>query len=444
MSRRGKRQMAPGLLPWLVALVLVLTFAAWSIPASPVGAQAGTSAATTAAGTPAATTAAGTGGTPAATSGTPTATRTPTLTPTPVPTLTELQARLALAKAYLDGKDYDNAATLYGQIAEDTRGNPTALEGLQAALAGKAAIQATQMAPLPTEAPTPVVVETAPTLASTTASKLQNILATAFAILLVIALLYVFAAFLRWLLTALRELWYMRILPLFGRPIVTPGFVIGEFNSPDGSATDAEARVVPIVMTAKLMDWNRLVQYKQAPVEIGSDRDLGRLGWLRLLWEWILPPRRGYRVTGSLLAGPAGEPQLALYRTNLGRNSVDRNHVFASGPEPVGQDYRGMAAEAAKWLVLPADIEADRAITATGAFAAGAAPTNPASSIFDAAIEILLPVRQQVSQGAVDFPDGRRRLREATAMVAQLPPDSELRAELTRVIADLRKAVPGD
>lgn len=429
MNRRG-------LLPWLVALALLLAFAASGIPATPVRAQAATPAQT----------AVVTAGTPAPTSGTPgtaAATHTPAPTATATATLTELQTRLALAKAYLEGQDYENAATLYAQIAADMRGNDEALQGLQAALAGKAAILATQMAPIPTEAPTPAPTAVpAPSLVSATRSKVLDAFGFVVAALLLIALLYLFGAFLRWVLTALRELWYTRILPLLGRPAVPPGFLIGEFVGSWTTDEDLASRIVPIAITQKLTEWNQLVRDKQAPIELEHERVTGALAWLRVLWAWVLPPPRGYRVTGTFLKSPTGAQQLTAQRTHLGRHSVDRSRIFESTLEPPSEAYRAMAAETGKWLLFPADIEADASIALARSAAAG--PTaGSASMVFDEAIATLLPVRQQVNQGLVDFPDARRRMAAAEALIAQLPTESELRAELTRVFADLRRAVPG-
>lgn len=437
MSRRGKRQPARGLLTWLVALALVLAFAAWSVPAVPAGAQTATQPASTSAAT---------AGTPAATAGTPgtpTPTATPTRTPTPTPTLTELQARLALAQAYLDGQDYENAAELYSDIVEDTRGNTAALEGLRAALAGKAAIFATQMAPIPTEPPpTPETPVPAPTLVSTTRSMARDAFGFVVAALLLIALLYLFGALLRWVLAALRELWYTRILPLLGRPAVPPGFLIGEFTGAWTAEEDVASRIVPVVVTQKLTEWNQLVRNKQVPIELEREPYTGPLAWLRGLWAWVLPPPRGYRVTGTFLAGPTGAHQLTVQRTNLGRHSVDRSRIFESTQEPPSEAYRVMAAETGKWLLIPADIEADRAV-AMAKGTGNSSPAPSASAAFDHALETLLPVRHQVNQGSIDFPDARRRLRDAEALIAQLPTESSLRAELTRIVADLRRSVPG-
>jgi hypothetical protein len=435
MSRRGKRQPARRLLAWLMALALILTVAAWTIPATPVGAQAATPAATgAAAGAPAATS-----GTP----GTPTPTATATLTPTPTATLTELQARLALARTFLEGRDFDSAANLYAEIIEDTRGNPEALEGLRAALDGRAAIMATQMAPIPTEAPEPTATpEAATTLTSETRSKVLDVLATLLAALLLIGLLYLLAALLRWVLTALRELWYTRILPALGRRAVLPGFLIGQFGSLTG-ANESAVKLVPIALTEKLVAWKRLVHDKETTLELAPDLDLGAMSWLKIVWSWLLPRPRGYRVTGALLTSATGRHQLAVQRVNLSSNSVEHSRIFES-PLPAPEEaYRDLAGEAAKWLMFPGDIEADPAVAEAKGFMDATTAPNTASAVFDQALEELLPVRQQVNQGLIDFADARSRLRRAEALVVELPSNSHLRTELTRVIADLRKAVPG-
>jgi hypothetical protein len=42
----------------------------------------------------------------------------------------------------------------------------------------------------------------------------------------------------------------------------------------------------------------------------------------------------------------------------------------------------------------------------------------------------------------IDFPEARRRLAQAEAMIGRLPSNSTLRAELARVIEGLRKTIP--
>lgn len=431
MNRRGMR-----LLAWLGVLALSLTLAVWSAAPTPAAAQTAT---------PGANTTAETGATPEATAGTPgtpTPTFTPTLTPTPTATLTELQAQIVLAQAFLDGKDYDKAADLFANILEDHRGNPEALAGLQSALEGKAAQMATMMAPLPTQEPTTAPEVAVPTLTETTRSKLLDIGGTVLAALAVVILLYFVAALLRWLLAALRELWYTRILPLLKRPAVPPGFVIGVFTDSVGADAGGAARIVPLAMTEKLIAWNRLVQDKQVPVEMAPEVDLGPMAWIKVLWSWILPPARGYRVTGTLLKEAANTFALAVQRTELAHNSVDRSAIFENDAASAEEAFRLMAGEAAKWLIKPADMEADKAVAAARR-AAGEATVLSASEVFDRALELLLPVRQQINQGLVDYPDARQRLRQAEAMIALLPNASELRTELTKVVGSLRKSVPG-
>jgi hypothetical protein len=439
MSRRANWLRPCNLPAWLVVPALVLALIATAYPAGLAGAQSATPAATVAAtAAPAGT--AGVTGVP----GTPTPTRTPTTTPSPTPTLTELDARLLLAQTYLDGKDYDTAAELFGDIAADTRGDPRALAGLNQALQGQASITATQMAPFPGDIATPVPAATPvppATFTQAARSKLIEIGAWVLAAIVVVLALYFLAALIRRALAWLREFWYMRVLPLLGRPAVRPGFLIGDFANMLGDDGAGPARIVPIAVTEKLIAWNQLVQDKQVPVEIAPDMDLGAMAWIRVFWNWLLPRERGYRVTGTILNGAAGAYQLAVQRTNLARNSVDRSAIFERRDSSAEAAFRMLAGEAAKWLVAPDDLEADNAVAAA-ARAAGEAQPLPASQVFDEALSLLLPVRQQVNQGLVDFPDARRRLSQAEAMIARLPSNSTLRAELQRVVEGLRKSIP--
>jgi hypothetical protein len=64
------------------------------------------------------------------------------------------------------------------------------------------------------------------------------------------------------------------------------------------------------------------------------------------------------------------------------------------------------------------------------------------SEVFDQALELLLPVRQQVYQGAVDFNFARKQLAEGEQLLTQLPDGSQLRGDLQGVVTDLRKSVP--
>lgn len=420
---------------WMLVAALLLAFAALSAPLPSLFAQDTTPQAATAiiAVTP-----------PDA--GTPTPTPTPTLTPTPTPTLTALGARLVLAQTYLTGKDYGRAAAIFAEVAQEDRGNPEALAGLKAALEGQAAAQAAALPPMP--APTSTVAPPPPaprqTLASTFSAKLREFTATALAALLVVVLVYLLAHLLRWALQALQELWFTRGLPLLRRPAVQPGLLVGEFTNALGEAGSNAARIVPLALTETLIRWNQLVQAKEVPVEPEPKLDLGGMSWLRILWGWILPPQRGYKVTGALLKGPTGAYQLAIQRQALSSNSVDRSTILEQRSASAEDAFRKLAHEAAKWLVSPRDIEASQAIL-RGMKASkdvGEAMQLTPSEVFDQTLELLLPVRQQVTVRAIDFADARNRLRLAEGLLGQLPDGSGLRQDLQAVIADLRRSVP--
>ncbi|MCX7707314.1 MAG: hypothetical protein N2204_04835 [Anaerolineae bacterium] len=384
-------------------------------------------------------------GTPTVEAGTPTPTRTPTLTPTATPTLTELQSKLTLAQTYLAGKNYDRAAELFAEIAEEDRGNPEALAGLKAALDGQAMMLATMIAPPPTPQPTPAPPPPpVPTLGQTIGARLRDYLGTTLAALMLVVLVYLLANVIRWALMGLRELWYMKVLPWLNRPAVAPGFLIGEFTNGLGAAGANAAAIVPLAITEKLLAWNQLVQAREVPVEPEPRLDLGGMSWLKVLWSWILPPPRGYKVTGSLMMSDQGLYRLAVQRTALARNVVDRSATFERAGASADAVYRSLAGEAAKWLVSPADMEASQAIAAgmRATKGVGTGTLLSPSEIFDQALALLLPVRQQVSAGAVDYVDARSRLRDAEGLLNQLPEGSGLRRDLETVIADLRKHVP--
>jgi hypothetical protein len=433
------------LLAGSIALVLLLMLIA---PAVRTLAQAETPTGATPAGaTP--TGAAPAEGTPAGamtptvatTPGTPTPTLTPTLTPTPTATLTSLQARLVLAQAFLEGRDFERAADLFAEIAQEDRGNPEALAGLTQALAGRASVEATIMAPPPTETPQPAPV--AETFNRSVSSNLREIGGAALAALLVLVALYFLSHLIRWLLGVLRELWYMRALPLLGRPAVPPGYLIGDFTNTLGAAGEVAARIAPQAMTEKLIAWNQLVADKQVPVEPAPALQLGPMAWISIFWRWLLPPARGYRVNGFLSRGAANTLQLSVQRAALASNSIDRSATFASPNPSVEEAAAFMAGEAAKWLISPIDMEAAAPAGKTIREVAGVSTAVTPSLVFDRALDLLLPVRQQVNQGAVDFPTARQRIVEAQGLLQQLPSGSPLRGELEGVLVDLRRSVPG-
>lgn len=420
-------------LAWLLAALPILALAIAILPVMPAQAQETPSAPTQVEVAP------------TETPGTPTPTSTPTLTPTATPTLTDLQSRLLLAQTYLAGQDYDQAAFLFGAIAEEDRGNAEALAGLQAALEGRAQLLATMIAPPPTAAPTqPPPPAPKPTLGDEVNTRLREFLGTALAALLLVVLVYLLTNVLRWLLQTLREAWYLYVLPLFKRPAIAPGYVIGEFTNGLGDPGANAARIVPLAMTEKLLAWNQLVQDKEVPVEPEPSLSLGGMSWLKILWRWILPAPRGYKVAGALLMSDQGIYQLAVQRIGLTRNSVDRSTTFEKAGASPDAAFRVLAGEAAKWLVNPGDMEASQAVVRGMKAIRGVGDTLPltASEIFDQALDLLLPVRQQVSAGAIDFADARNRLRSAEGLLGQLPNGSSLRQDLQAVIADLHRSVP--
>lgn len=373
--------------------------------------------------------------------GTPTMTRTPTITPSPTATLTARQGALLLAQTYLQGGDYSKAAGIFAAIAREDPGNPDAIAGLKGALAQ----QATATAPTATTVPSPATTPVPTTFGSTFSTKWREFAGTALPGLLLIVLLYLLAQAIRWFLQWLRELWFMRILPLLHRPAVPPGYVIGEFSDATGIANFMGPQIVSEAITEKLLAWNQLIQFKEIPVETSPSLDLGGMSWIKVLWNWILPPPRGYKVNGLLHGGELEPYRLAVKRIVLSKNAIDASHTFDGyGPTP-GAAFGAAAGEAAKWLLKPDEMEGSAAVVRGLSAARGAGEPLPltASEIFDQALELLLPVRQQVNQGAIDYADARGRLRSAQALLLQLPETSSLRIELQRVLADLQQHVPG-
>jgi hypothetical protein len=386
--------------------------------------------------------------TPAAaevTPGTPAPTLTPAPTATATPTFTALQNQLVLAQTYLDGKDFARAAALFAAVAEVDRGNAVALAGLKAALDSQGVAAAPTPAPTspsePIAAPQPAV-ETA---AGSVWSKLLNYGSTVVAGLFAVVLVYLLASALRWLLYGARELWLMRIRPWFRHPAVQPGFLIGEFANGLGDDSGNMPSIVTQALLEKLMQWNQLVQAREIPVEPAPALDLGGMGWLKIMWTWILPPARGYRVTGILLQNPAGAYQLSVQRTVLAHNRVDLSKTLEKRGASPDSAFRAMASEIAKWLVSPADMAASdavaRGMSAKRDVGEAEVMLTP-SEVFDQALELLLPVRQQVNQGAVDFNFARKQLAEGEQLLTQLPDGSQLRGDLQGVVTDLRKSVP--
>jgi hypothetical protein len=381
----------------------------------------------------------------AATPGTPAPTLTPAPTPTATPTFTALQNQLVLAQTYLDGKDFARAAALFAAVAEVDRGNAVALAGLKAALDGQGVAAAPTPAPATTPEPTVAPESATETAADSVWSKASNYGSTVIASLFAIILVYLLASAFRWLLYGARELWLMRVRPWFHYSAVQPGFLIGEFANGLGDGAGNQPSIVAQALVEKLMQWNQLVQAREIPVEPAPALDLGGMGWLKIMWTWILPPTRGFKVTGMLLQNSAGAYQLSVQRTVLAHNRVDLSKTLERhGDSPDGA-FRAMAGEIAKWLVSPADMAASEAV-ARGMQArrdvTEAEVMLTPSEVFDQALDLLLPVRQQVNQGAVDFNFARKQLADGEQLLTQLPDASQLRSDLQGVVTDLRKSVP--
>lgn len=379
-----------------------------------------------------------------------TAIPTPTCTPTPTPTLTAVQARLMLAQAYLEGGDYARAAELFGTVALEERGNSEALAGLRAALA--AAASATAAALTPT---VPVATATPPPQAArfgeTFASRWRDLAGTALPGLLVVILVYLLAQVARWALYWARELWLTRGLPLLGQRPVYPGYLLAEFTDATGIKDFQGAQIVKQSLTETLLSWNQLVQERQVPVEPAPGLELGGMAWIKVLWSWILPPPRGYKVSGVLMGSQPDNYQLSVTRVSLSTNSVDRSFTFSdqSLAEAPDRAFRELARRAARWLLQPLDMEVAEAgqlsLAKSTRRAAPSLEAEPlaADKIFDQALDLLLPLRRQVEQDAIDFVDARRRLDEADKLLALLPEGSGLRRDLQAVVSDLRRAVQG-
>jgi hypothetical protein len=376
---------------------------------------------------------------------TPAPTRTPAPTPTATATLTELQNRLLLADTYLKAGQSAKAVELYSAILAQERGQPEALAGLKKALEGQTALTATAAAPRPTAAPSAPAPPSGPSFGGTLLAKTGDAMATVLPFLLIVLALYVLSQALRWIMFAVREFYYLRVFPFLRRPAQARPFLIGEFTDGTGMQGFPGARVVTQRITEKLLAWNQLVRAREIAVEPAPAVDLGSMAWIKVLWTWLVPPQRAYKIDGALMGNQPGAYRLMIRRTDLSTNSVNASRTFETAVGVPEVAFQGMAELAAKWLCYPRDIEATAAVTrgmrAAEVSGAETAPSS-ASEIYDAALNLLLPVRQQVNQGAVDFADARERLRQADGLLRVLPDSSSLYVDLKAVIADLGRSVP--
>ncbi len=372
----------------------------------------------------------------------PTATITPTpsITPSPTPTFTALEARLALARAYLDGGDYAAAMEIYSAVALESPGNPTALAGLNEALAAQGGATATAAAPLPTLAP-PTPTPVPPTTFSQNFNHWWRLLGSiALAAALIFALLFALLRLLRWFFAWLREFWLMRLRPRFGMDPVAPGIALGEFTEALAVPGYVDSEIVMQTIEESLVRWNRAVPAGlQTPVLL-RPLDMVGLGQLSALWARVSTPPRGYLASGLLLGDEAGPYRLAVERIDLRTHRVDASRTFESLGATSADAFHALAMTAALWLRDPLGMEATPE-TLAGA-SADAAPTPP--QIAFAALDILTPVRLQVDAESVDYPAAPQALDAAQVLVNRLPAGSSLRRDLQAAVDDLRASVqPG-
>jgi hypothetical protein len=268
--------------------------------------------------------------------------------------------------------------------------------------------------------------------------------------LLIVLALYVLSQALRWIMFAVREFYYLKVFPFFRRPAQARPFLMGEFTDETGMDGFPGTRVVTQRITEKLLAWNQLVQAREIAIEPAPRVELGGMAWIKVLWTWLVPPPRAYKIDGALMGNQLGAYRLMIRRTDLSTNSVHASRTFETAVGVPEVAFQGMAELAAKWLCYPRDIQATAAVTRgmrvaeAGGAGGGAAEgvSSSASEIYDAVLDLLLPVRQQINLGAVDYADARARLRGADGLLRVLPEGSPLYVDLKVVIADLSRSVP--
>jgi hypothetical protein len=59
--------------------------------------------------------------------------------------------------------------------------------------------------------------------------------------------------------------------------------------------------------------------------------------------------------------------------------------------------------------------------------------------VYAEAVSLLLPIRQQLNVGTVDYADARERIRQAQELLKDLPAGSRLHTDLQAIIADLNR-----
>jgi hypothetical protein len=391
-----------------------------------------------------------TGGTQAGvaptTSATPTETRTPTLTPTPTPTFTARQAQLALAQAYLTGGDFGKAAEIFAAIATEDRGNAEALAGLDAALKGQIVATATAMAPLPTPPASQTPAPSRPSLASVFVANWTVFAGVTLAALATVLLVYLSAKGLRWLLSSIRELWFVRVK----RSRVGPCLRVGPFVNATGDETFQGPKVVVQALIEQVMSWNEAVQEELiSSVTVDSIEEAG-IAWLAALWHRIFLPPRAYKVTGVLAGKQPGPYRLSVDRLDLRTDKVDASHSFEGNAETPAQAFRELATVAAFWVRDPVGSAASPGTMDVPVRVSGLSGTARAANVptpiqlASEALQLMGMVRQQMRWGTADYSAAPQALSKAQALLDRLPQHSSLQRNLQSALDDLRHLVqPG-
>ncbi len=377
---------------------------------------------------------------------TPAPTRTPTLTPTATPTLTMRQGQLLLAQTFLDGGDYATAAKLFAALAEQNPGDPTAVPGLKVALGAQATATAAASAAKPT-APPPSPTA-APTFGSTFTRQLRDFTGTGLAALVFILLLYLVSKVIRWLFGQLREVWWTRTGGVFDRirkKPIPPGYYVSDFADATGEPSFPGGKVVAQVLTENLVQWHQAVMPEAPAVEPAPSLDLSGMSWVKLLWSWLLPPPRVYKVTGTLMGQKSGPYELAVSRTSLVKNRVDVSQTLGpAGGAPIApeQAIRELATKALAWILDPSAAAAMDATEGARLTPKGLAPLSlTPTQAMQEAMRLVILARQQLARAPANKAAVQGNLADAEKVLAALPADSSLRDQLQAAINELRGRV---
>jgi hypothetical protein len=382
-----------------------------------------------------------------AATGTPTATRTPAPTSTATATLTMRQGQLLLAQAFLDGGDFAAAAKLFAALAEQNPGDPTAVPGLKAALHAQATATAAASAARPTPAPpSPTAV---PAFGTTLSGQLRDLISTGLAGLVLVLLVYVLAKGIRRALVWAQEQWFTHVVAWLTGKSALPPILVGTFTDATGITGFQGAAIAAQALTEQLVVTGGSVPKWDATVEPAPSLELSGMSWIKVLWNWLLPAPRGYKVNGVLMQYPANTFRLTVERVELTSNSVDASHTFEDTGSLPQEAFRRMIELVAIWLRNPQDLEAElaaqqRQAAATAKAGVPAAQANQATQqAFAQVLQNLREAHQLAGQGVTNYPLARGKLQQAEQLLSGLQASIALRKDLADAIQDLRKTVGG-